>query len=151
MAERGDPAGDLAKALGHRFAKPELLAEALIHPSATKRRGVDPHGYERLEFLGDRVLGVIIAELLWRRFPDADEGELTRRHVALVRRETLTDVAREIGLGEYMTAASDNDMRDNPGVLADLCEAVITALYIDGGLAAARRFVEKNWGKRLLP
>src|SRR5208282_662970 len=149
MAERGDPPGDLAKALGHRFAKPELLAEALIHPSATKRQGRDPHGYERLEFLGDRVLGVIIAELLWRRFPDADEGELTRRHVALVRRETLAEVAREIGLGDHMTAASDGDMRDNPGVLADLCEAVIAALYIDGGLPAARRFVEKNWGKRL--
>jgi ribonuclease-3 len=149
MAERGDPLGDLAKALGHRFAKPELLAEALLHPSATKRQGRDPHGYERLEFLGDRVLGVIVAELLWRRFPDADEGELTRRHVALVRRETLADVAREIGLGRYMTASSDDAMRDNPGVLADLAEAVIAALYIDGGLDAARLFVEKNWGKLL--
>jgi ribonuclease-3 len=145
MAERGDPPGDLAKALGHRFAKPELLAEALVHPSATNRQGRDPHGYERLEFLGDRVLGVIIAELLWRRFPEADEGELTRRHVSLVRRETLTDVAKEIGLGRHMTASGDGAMRDNPGVLADLTEAVIAALYIDGGLDAARRFVEKNW------
>jgi ribonuclease-3 len=149
MADRGAPPDDLAKALGHRFAKPELLAEALIHPSATKRRGVDPHGYERLEFLGDRVLGVIVAELLWRRFPDADEGELTRRHVALVRRETLAGVARAIGLGGHMTASSDEGMRDNPGVLADLTEAVIAALYIDGGLDAARLFVEKNWGRRL--
>jgi ribonuclease-3 len=149
MADRGDPPGDLAKSLGHRFAKPELLALALIHPSATKRQGRDPHGYERLEFLGDRVLGVIVAEMLWRRFPDADEGELTRRHVALVRREALADVARKIGLGQHMTASSDAAMRDNPGVLADLCEAVIAALYIDGGLEAAQRFVEKNWGELL--
>jgi len=150
MADRGDPPGELAKALGHRFAKPELLAEALTHPSATKRRGVGPHGYERLEFLGDRVLGVIVAELLWRRFPAADEGELTRRHVSLVRRETLTEVATALGLGAHLNAAGDDAMRGNPGVLADLCEAVIAALYIDGGLEAARRFVERNWGGRLL-
>jgi len=150
MADRGDPPGDLAKALGHRFAKPELLAEALTHPSATKRRGPGPHGYERLEFLGDRVLGVIVAELLWHRFPEADEGELTRRHVSLVRRETLTKVATTLGLGAHLNAAGDDSMRANPGVLADLCEAVIAALYIDGGLEAARRFVERNWGGRLL-
>ena len=149
MADRGDPPGDLAKALGHRFAKPELLAEALTHPSATKRRGLGPHGYERLEFLGDRVLGVIVAELLWRRFPAADEGELTRRHVSLVRRETLTEVATSLGLGAHLNASGDDAMRANPGVLADLCEAVIAALYIDGGLEAARRFVERNWGGRL--
>jgi len=145
MPDRADPLRDLAKALGHRFAKPELLAEALIHPSATQRRGQGAHGYERLEFLGDRVLGVIIAELLWRRFPEADEGELTRRHVALVRRETLSEIAAGIGLGEHMTASAGDNMRGNPGVLADLTEAVIAALYIDGGLEAARRFVEKNW------
>jgi ribonuclease-3 len=149
MADRGDPPGDLTKALGHRFAKPELLAEALTHPSATKRRGLGPHGYERLEFLGDRVLGVIVAEWLWRRFPAADEGELTRRHVSLVRRETLTEVAIALGLGAHLNAAGDDSMRANPGVLADLCEAVIAALYIDGGLEAARRFVERNWGGRL--
>ena len=145
MPDRADPLRDLAKALGHRFARPELLAEALIHPSATQRRGRGAHGYERLEFLGDRVLGVIVAELLWRRFPDADEGELTRRHVALVRSETLSAIAAEIGLGEFMTASSGDNMRGNPGVLADLTEAVIAALYIDGGLEAARRFVEKRW------
>ena len=149
MPDRADPLRDLAKALGHRFARPELLAEALIHPSATQRRGRGAHGYERLEFLGDRVLGVIVAELLWRRFPDADEGELTRRHVSLVRRETLTEVATSLGLGAHLNAAGDDAMRANPGVLADLCEAVIAALYIDGGLEAARRFVERNWGGRL--
>src|SRR5579863_5263617 len=76
MTEKGESLSALARALGHRFAKPALLAEALTHPSKTKRRGAGRHGYERLEFLGDRVLGVIVAELLWRRFPDADEGEL---------------------------------------------------------------------------
>jgi ribonuclease-3 len=145
MPDKADPLRDLANSLGHRFARPELLAEALVHPSATQRRGRGAHGYERLEFLGDRVLGVIVAELLWRRFPDADEGELTRRHVALVRRETLSEIAAEIGLGEFMTASSGDNMRGNPGVLADLIEAVIAALYIDGGLEAARGFVEKRW------
>ena len=83
----------LAEVLGHGFEHPELLVEALTHPSARTRRGGAKRGYERLEFLGDRVLGLIIAELLWRGFPDEAEGALTRRHTSLVRRETLTGIA----------------------------------------------------------
>src|SRR5579883_948683 len=80
----------LGEVLEHRFERSELLTEALTHPSARSKRGAGRRGYERLEFLGDRVLGLIIAELLWRRFPEEAEGALTRRHTSLVRRETLT-------------------------------------------------------------
>jgi ribonuclease III len=141
----------LTEALGHDFAHPELLAEALTHPSVRSRRGAR-RGYERLEFLGDRVLGLIIAELLWRRFPDEAEGALTRRHAGLVRMETLTEVAVKIGLGEHIAVSAGEEVagaRSNPSVLADVCEAVIAALYLDGGLPAAARFVERWWGPRL--
>jgi ribonuclease-3 len=146
--DSADARASLAEALGHDFARPELLAEALTHPSA--RRGAR-RGYERLEFLGDRVLGLIIAERLWRGFPEEDEGALTRRHTGLVRRETLTEVARKIGLGQHILLALGEQAtgRANPSVLADVCEAVIAALYLDGGLVAAQRFVERWWEPRL--
>ena len=92
-----DAAGTLAplvEALGHRFERAELLTEALTHPSARTRRGAARRSYERLEFLGDRVLGLVIAELLFRRFPDEAEGALTQRHTSLVRREALTKIAK---------------------------------------------------------
>jgi ribonuclease-3 len=142
----------LADALGHRFERSELLTEALTHPSARTRRGAAKRGYERLEFLGDRVLGLIIAELLWRRFPDEAEGALTRRHTSLVRRETLTSIAKEIGLGAHIVLSAGEEAagaRANPSVLADVCEAVIAALYLDGGLSTARAFVERWWEQRL--
>ncbi len=142
----------LADALGHRFEHAELLQEALTHPSVRARRGAPKRGYERLEFLGDRVLGLIIAELLWRRFPDEAEGALTRRHTSLVRRETLTGVAKEVGLGSHIVLSAGEEAagaRANPSVLADVCEAVIAAIYLDGGLAAARSFVERWWEQRL--
>jgi ribonuclease III len=138
----------LADILGHRFSRPELLAEALTHSSARGRRGVGRRGYERLEFLGDRVLGLIVAELLFQRFPGEDEGALTQRHTGLVRRESLTQVAREAGLGAHIMLSSGEDAagaRDNASVLADVCEAVIAALYLDGGLQAARGFIERRW------
>jgi ribonuclease III len=142
----------LEDALGHHFAKSDLLLEALTHPSAVRRRGISKRGYERLEFLGDRVLGLIVAELLWRRFPSEAEGELTRRQTHLVRREALAEVAQAVGLGEQLIVSPGEDaagVRENASVLADVCEAVIAALYIDGGLGAARRFVETRWAPRL--
>lgn len=142
----------LEEALGHVFAKSDLLIEALTHPSATRRRGIAKRGYERLEFLGDRVLGLIVAELLWRRFPTEAEGELTRRHTHLVRGDALAEVARAVGLGPQMIVSPGEDaagVRENASVLADVCEAVIAALYLDGGLEAAQRFVEKRWEPRL--
>jgi ribonuclease-3 len=142
----------LEEALGHHFAKSDLLLEALTHPSAVRRRGISRRGYERLEFLGDRVLGLIVAELLWRRFPTEAEGELTRRHTHLVRRDALAEVAQVVGLGAQIIVSPGEDaagVRENQSVLADVCEAVIAALYLDGGLPAARRFVENRWEARL--
>lgn len=141
----------LQEALGHRFSILDLLIEALTHPSAARRRS-RLRGYERLEFLGDRVLGLVIADMLWHRFPAEAEGELTRRHTHLVRRDALAEVARAIGLGKHLITSSGEDsngLRENASVLADACEAVIAALYLDGGLAAARQFVERRWEPRL--
>lgn len=137
--------------LGHRFKDGALLAEALTHPSANPRT----HGrrnYDRLEFLGDRVLGLIVATRLMERFPEADSGQLSDRLNALVRLETAAEVARELGLGEYLVMAkseAENGGREKTGILGDACEAVIGALYLDGGMAAAEAFVERGWKRRL--
>ena len=137
----------LAQKLQHDFSDLELLRRALTHPSAAgKRKAGTPDSYERLEFLGDRVLGLIVADLLLRRFPKESEGALARRHTALVRRETLADVAGDLGISLHLRLAKGEDEageRENPAILADACEAVIGALYLDGGLEVARRMVEK--------
>jgi ribonuclease-3 len=148
--------GDLTEVLGYVFARPELLAEALTHPSALgheqglgrHRRKAPPRGYERLEFLGDRVLGLVIAELLWRRFPNEPEGHLTRRLTHLVRAEALARVAKAIGLEAYLVlsrAEAAAGTAANPNILADVCEAVIAAIYLDGGFDAAAVFVRQFW------
>jgi len=111
----------LKETLGYEPCDLSLFDMALTHRSAGGANN------ERLEFLGDAVLNLISAQYLIERFPEADEGELTRRHVSLVRRETLTEVATSLGLGAHLNAAGDDSMRSNPGVLADLCEAVIAA------------------------
>jgi len=142
----------LAESLGHDFRHEELLTDALTHPSAVRRARGARRGYERLEFLGDRVLGLIVAELVWHRFPAEAEGELTRRHTDLVRRDALAEVAKAVGLGARLIVSPGEDaagVRHQPSVLADVCEAVIAALYLDGGLPAARRFVERWWEARL--
>ena len=143
---------DLEETLGTVFKRPELLTEALTHPSALgftrgRRRNsrTPPKGYERLEFLGDRVLGLIIADLLWRRFPQEPEGPLTRRHTSLVRREALSRVAEASGLENHILLSPAEAAAGNPGILADACEAVIAALYLDGGFEAARALVERLW------
>jgi ribonuclease-3 len=149
------PPGDrLAQSIGYDFARPELLAEALTHPSALERqrrkgrRSAAPQGYERLEFLGDRVLGLIVADLLWRRHPDEPEGHLTRRMTHLVRRDALARVAAAIGLDRHLVLSRSEAAAGaarNPGILADVCEAVLAAIYLDGGFAAAFAFVERWW------
>jgi len=137
--------GSLTDALGHCFADPALLEEALTHSSAASATRPD---YERLEFLGDRVLGLAVADLLLRRFPAEAEGEIAKRHAALVCREALTRIAIMIGLGEHLRVSESEDamaIRENPACLADALEAVIAALYLDGGLAAGVRFIERHW------
>src|ERR1700733_7878785 len=150
----GDPT-ELMTRLEHRFAKPEILGDALTHPSlagfrATKRTGGQP--YERLEFLGDRVLGLIIAEWLYEKFPEANEGEMAKRHAALVNREALRAVAVEIGLGQFLRLARGEEaggLRKNIATLPDAMEAVIGAMYLDGGYEAAERFMHRYWEKDL--
>lgn len=137
----------LGAILGHRFAKPELLAEALTHRSAA-RAELHQFGYERLEFLGDRVLGLVIADQLLKSFPDESEGNLARRLSALVRREALDEVAVSLDLAHFLRLAEGEQRaggRQNAGIRADSCEAVIGALYLDGGLAAARKFILAQW------
>ena len=127
----------------HTFGRPALLAEALTHPSASGRG----HGYERLEFLGDRVLGLVVADMLLAAFPDEDEGALALRFTSLVRRESLAAIADGIGLAtviEMTRGEAESGGRENPSTLADALEAMIGALYLDGGLAAADGFVRRH-------
>lgn len=135
--------------LQYEFQDRDLLHKALTHGSAV----TDPSAtYERLEFVGDRVLSLVVAEMLFERFPDENEGKLARRSTALVRRETLAEVAGEIGLGPYIVMSSgeaEAGGRGNPSLLADVCESVIAALYLDGGLAAAARFIHRHWQTRM--
>ena len=148
---------DPAELIRHRFTRSELLAEALTHPSVLgnphqgrrrTRRVTPPRNYERLEFLGDRVLGLVVADLLWRRFPNEPEGPLTARHAQLVRRDTLARVATIIGLDRHLRLSSSEAAAGaarRPSVLADACEAVIAAVYLDGGFDAAFTFIERLW------
>ena len=132
----------------HRFNDQSLLTEALTHPSATRRGKNAPRNNQRLEFLGDRVLGLIVAHLLIARFPHEEEGPLSRRHAGLVRRETLAEIARSFGLGDMLTFARSEEAgngRVNPSILADALEALVGALYLDGGLEPAERFIRARW------
>jgi ribonuclease-3 len=148
-------ASEAAKAiearLGHHFADHGLLTEALTHSSATGR-GRAKRSNERLEFLGDRVLGLVIADLLMLRYPDEGEGDLSRRHAALVRREALAEVGSGLGVGEWLVVGrSEQDAggRANPALLANVVEALIGALHRDGGLEVAARFIRQHWLARV--
>jgi ribonuclease-3 len=137
--------------LGHRFARPDLLREAMTHRSAINSRGrVRGRGSnERMEFIGDRVLGLLIAEWLAERFPREQEGDLGRRLAVLVSQPVLAEVAEAIGLGEALAVAPGEakaGVRRRATVLADALEAALGALYLDGGLRAAREFVRRAWG-----
>jgi len=145
---------DICRALDYRFRRPEMLEEALTHSSACPVRGRGGSSgrprvaYERLEFLGDRVLGLSVAEMLFYRFPQENEGALARRHAALVRREALARVALSLGLDAALTMSrgeEDGGGRQNPTMLADACEAVLGAVYADGGLDAAAQISRRFW------
>lgn len=145
----------LAASIGHQFTNPDLLAEALTHRSAIDRhrgKAEFAHGNERLEFLGDRVLGLVVAEMLLQGFPQDSEGALAKRHSALVRAEVLVQVATEIGLGKYLRiseAERASGGAAKPTILADACEALIGALYKDGWLRCAAAFIRRHWQARI--
>jgi ribonuclease-3 len=139
-------------ALGHSFVRPELLEEALTHASAAAGANGSAAGaaanYERMEFLGDRVLNLVVAQHLLKRYPDEKVGQLARRHAALVREEALADVAKRAGILEFIRLSAGEELsggRNNPAIAADCCEAVIAALYLDGGFQPAERFIAKFW------
>ncbi len=143
-----DPVSDLEKNLGYYFRKPQLLEQALNHPSLARTKNRRKDSNQRMEFLGDRVLGLIVAEMLYEAFPDEEEGAMARRHTAMVRRESLSRVAGEIGLAAFVNMSpSEQDAggRENPALLADACEAVIAAIYLDAGIASADKFIRRYW------
>lgn len=152
MTKRPEIAG-LTALLGHEFRDISLLEAALTHSSLTKgrHRNKADTDYERLEFLGDRVLGLVISEELYKRFDTASAGQLSRRYNAQVRRESLADIAEEMELGKYIKLSDDlaaTGGLKNPAILEDVMEAVIAALYLDGGFDVARKFIKSRWWKR---
>lgn len=139
-----DVVTEFANRTGYEFSDVDLLLGALTHPSYTGSKAED---YQRLEFLGDRVLGVVVAEDLYRRFPASREGDLARQFNYLVRKQTCAAAAKTIDLGSMIrsqeTATGVSVMSTR--ILGDACEAIIAAVYLDGGFAAASQFVHKLW------
>jgi ribonuclease-3 len=141
-----ESADRLCKTISYQFTNRELLETALTHRSA------GAHNNERQEFLGDAILGFVIADELWQQFPEADEGQLSRLRAKLVKRETLADVARELDLGRYLLMGpgelrSGGQSRDS--TQADALEALLAAVYLDGGYEAARELILLLFGKRV--
>jgi len=142
----------LEERIGYKFADKTLLERALTHISALSGAS-RTNSYQRLEFLGDHVLGLIVSDMLYRAFPRADEGELSRRLADLVRKETCAEVARAMDLGPALRLGSSESNaggRLRVTILADACEALIGAVYVDGGYGAARELVHRFWHERML-
>jgi ribonuclease III len=152
MTSRAPSHAKLESRLGYRFADPSLLDRALTHSSAVSPQKRVEQSYQRLEFLGDRVLGLVVADLLYRRLPKSNEGELSRALNTLVRRETCAAIARELDLGSELNlgeseARTGGATKD--AILADVAEAVIGAIYCDGGLGRAFEFIERLFGEQI--
>ena len=138
--------------IGYRFKDPALLEQALTHISALTGARNRAGSYQRLEFLGDHVLGLVISDMLFRAFAKADEGEMSRRLADLVRKEACADVGRTIELGAAIRlGASEANAggRSRTAILADVCEALIGAVFIDGGYPAASALIERLWSERM--
>lgn len=135
--------------IGYAFQDPTLLTLALTHPSAPGAGSAREH-YQRLEFLGDRVLGLVVAGILYEAFPGAGEGELARRYNHLVRRDTCGAVALELGLDKALKAGAAETASRRSAILGDVCEAVIAAVYLDGGFEAARALIDRHWRPRMM-
>jgi ribonuclease-3 len=152
MSQRSKGHAKLEARLGHKFADPDLLDRALTHSSAIAPARRLAQSYQRLEFLGDRVLGLVVADLLYRKLPKASEGDLSRSLNALVRKETCAAIARDLGLGQEMNLG-DSEARtggaEKDAILGDVMEAVIGAVYIDGGLDIAYELVRRLFSDRI--
>src|ERR1700760_2860270 len=138
---------DLEARIGHVFANPELAERALTHLSAPATTGLGrTQSYQRLEFLGDRVLGLVVSEMLYEAFPDASEGDLSVRLARLVRRETCAEIAEAWDVGPHVVMGQGEARgggRKKEAILADVCEALIGAVFLDAGFAAARALVRR--------
>ena len=138
----------LQQALGYRFQNPRLLEQALTHTSYANENREGCHGHnERLEFLGDSILGFVVAEYLYRSFPNRPEGELTRMRAELVCERSLAVMAQEINLGPHLRLGKGEERsggRSRPSILSDACEAIMAAAYLDGGFEAAREIVYRH-------
>jgi len=148
VSRRDESREKLQDRLGYRFADANLLERALTHSSAISPGKRIERSYQRLEFLGDRVLGLVVADMLYRRYSTSNEGELSRLLNTLVRKETCADIARQLDLGREMNLG-DSEARsggaDKDAILGDITEAVIGAIYLDGGLEPARTFIERHF------
>jgi ribonuclease-3 len=140
--------------LGHKFKRPELLAEALSHRSYTQTDPKAPFpSYERLEFLGDSVLGMVVADSLFRKFGDLGEGELTKTKAILVNVHTLARISRIIGLNKAVKLSQEEERaggRERNSIIADCLEAVIGAIFLDAGIRAARKFINAHFLKNMV-
>lgn len=145
---------ELERSLGHVFADRSLLDLALTHISAItglQGRKARVHSYQRLEFLGDHVLGLVISDMLYRTYPQAEEGELSRRLSDLVCEEACAQVAQEMGVIPFMRLGAGEERtggRQRQAISADITEAVLAAVYLDAGYAAAEKLVERFWRTR---
>ncbi len=144
MAEPKDVQIDL----GHVFRDAGLLRLALTHPSVAHEQGVPMQHNQRLEFLGDAVLQLVLTRALYERFPEFGEGPLTKARAKLVNRRSLTEKGRALKLGDYLILSHGEEThggRERPSALADAFEAVLGAIFVDGGFAAAEQFVERQF------
>ncbi len=152
MNDRAEAIGRLERRLGHAFKDPTLIERALTHSSVRQAGRTAVRDYELLEFLGDRVIGLLVAERLAALYPDRSEGELTLRLHKLVDREACARVAREAEIGPALRLAGGETRVGDRGrdtILADACEAVLAAVFLDGGLEAARTAFLNLWGELL--
>ena len=136
----------LEEKLGYTFRNPSLLENALTHSSCANESRGKLQSNERLEFLGDSILGMVVAEHLFRNHPDLPEGELTRTRASLVCEESLVEVAQVLGLGSYLRLGKGEEAgggRNRPSIRADAVEAVLAAVYLDGGIGSARKIIQK--------
>ncbi len=153
MSRRSDAARAAVEArLGHAFANKALLEQALTHVSAVADVAARARSNQRLEFLGDRVLGLAVADMLLAAFPEEQEGELSKRFALLVRAETLAEVAQDLDLGPALALGAgerNSGGRRKQAILADACEALIGAVFLDAGFEAAAAIVARHWRARL--
>jgi len=143
----------LEERIGHRFGDRSLIERALTHVSAVAAKGARVDSYQRLEFLGDRVLGLAISDMLYAAIPKAAEGELSQRLAELVRKKTCADVANEWGVSDHVRLGGGEAQTGGAkkvAILGDVCESVIGAVYLDAGFHAARDLVQRTWSERMM-